>query len=130
MRIEFSGAVQFADKNFVHRTISIEDTRLEAKAMDTKKISRPRTSTKEQRHRGKCSQKKKSSKFFRAISKNMDLQNFFLAKKVFKKIFRRSPREENKKGLRKFYVRFLAFFNKILMVQKIVLSSSRGEGNF
>ena len=47
------------------------------------------------------------------------------------KIFRRSPIAENKIGLRKFSVRrFLAFSNKISTVQKIVLSSSRGQGNF
>ena len=37
---------------------------------------------------------------------------------------------KTKKGLRKFSTRFLAFFNKILMVQDIVVSSSRGQGNF
>ena len=41
-----------------------------------------------------------------------------------------APIEENKKGLRKFYARFLAFSNKISTVQKIVLSSSRGQVNF
>ena len=46
------------------------------------------------------------------------------------KIFRRSPIAENKKGLRKFSARFLAFSNKISTVQKIMLSSSRGQGNF
>ena len=46
--------------------------------------------------------------------------------------FRRGPRttEENKKGARKFSARFLAFSNELLTVQKIVLSSSRGQGNF
>ena len=38
--------------------------------------------------------------------------------------------EENKKGVRKFSARFLAFSNEISTVQKIVLSSSRGQGNF
>ena len=37
---------------------------------------------------------------------------------------------KNKKGIRKFSARFLAFSNKISTVQKIVLSSSRGQGNF
>ena len=46
------------------------------------------------------------------------------------KIFRRFPAAENKKGLRKFSARFLAFSNKISMVQEIVLSSSQGQGNF
>ena len=41
-----------------------------------------------------------------------------------------APIEENKKGVRKFSARFLAFSNKISTVQKIVLSSSRGQGNF
>ena len=40
------------------------------------------------------------------------------------------PSEENKKGVRKFSARFLAFCNEISTVQKIVLSSSRGQGNF
>ena len=41
-----------------------------------------------------------------------------------------APNEENKKGARKFSGRFLAFSNEISTVQKIVLSSSRGQGNF
>ena len=41
-----------------------------------------------------------------------------------------TPSEENKKGARKFSVMFLAFSNEISTVQKIVLSSSRGQGNF
>ena len=41
-----------------------------------------------------------------------------------------APSEENKKGVRKFFARFLAFSNEISTVQKIVLSSSRGQGNF
>ena len=41
-----------------------------------------------------------------------------------------APSEENKKGARKFSATFLAFSNEISTVQKIVLSSSRGQGNF
>ena len=41
-----------------------------------------------------------------------------------------APTEENKKGVRKFSARFLVFSNEISTVQKIVLSSSRGQGNF
>ena len=41
-----------------------------------------------------------------------------------------APINENKKGICKFSARFLAFSNKISTVQKIVLSSSRGQGNF
>ena len=41
-----------------------------------------------------------------------------------------TPKEENKKVVRKISASFLAFSNKISTVQKIVLSSSRGQGNF
>ena len=41
-----------------------------------------------------------------------------------------APINESKKGIRKFFARFLAFSNKILTVQNIVLSLSRGQGNF
>ena len=41
-----------------------------------------------------------------------------------------APSEENEKGVGKFSARFLAFSNEISTVQKIVLSSSRGHGNF
>ena len=41
-----------------------------------------------------------------------------------------APTEENKKRVRKFSARFLAFSNEISTVQKIVLSSSRGQGYF
>ena len=71
----------------------VEDTRIEAKdspSEDT--LSRPRTKG----HRRKC----------------------FPKKMVLKKFFRRSPKEQNKKGLCKFSARFLAFSNKILTVQK------------
>ena len=98
--------------------------------MDTKKFRGQGQVPRSKDTEASVLKKKSLQNFFRAISKKMDLKNFFQAKKVFKKIFRRSPREENKKGIRKFYVRFLAFFNKILMVQKIMLSSSRGQGNF
>ena len=45
-----------------------------------------------------------------------------------KKIFKRSPIAESKNGHCKFSARFLPFSNKISTVQKIVLSSSRGQG--
>ena len=41
-----------------------------------------------------------------------------------------APIETNEKGVRKFSARFLVFYNKISMVKKIVLSSSRGQDNF
>ena len=75
-----------------------------------------------QGNRRKCSPKK-------SLQKN--ISGDFKKKKVFKiMFFRRFPKEGNKIGLRKFSVRFLAFSHKILTVQKIVLSSSRGQGNF
>ena len=65
------------------------------------------------------------------FSKKKGLQKNFSGEKGLKNyFFRRSPIEENKKGLRKFSARFLGFSNKISTVQKIVLSSSRGQGNF
>ena len=102
----------------------VEDTRLEAKAKDTKKIrgqgqgqgqpfrgqtlSRPRTGmleakAKDQGHKRKCSPKKK--------------------KKVFIKIFQAISTKNV------FQINFLAL-HKILTIQKIVLSSSRGQANF
>ena len=97
----------------------VEDTRLEAKAKDTKKIrgqgqeqpfrgqtlSRPRTGmldAKDQGHKRKCSPKKKKvfTKIFQAIS----------TKKRFPKNFSSTPQNFN--------------------IQKIVLSSSRGQANF
>ena len=41
-----------------------------------------------------------------------------------------APNKKNKKGVCKFSARFLAFCNEISTVQKIVLSSSRGQANF
>ena len=114
----------------------VEDTRLEAKAKDTKKIrgqgqglpfrvqtlSRPRTGmfeakAKDQGHKHECSPKKKkrsSRKFFRrSPKKKRSSQRFFKRssqKNVFQKIFQA--------------------LHKILTIQKILLSSSRGQANF
>ena len=87
-----------------------EDTRLEAK--DRKKfrgqgqtLSRPRPRTKDTD--ASVLQKKKG------------LQNFFQAKKVFKKFFSGDIYLRNpKKGLCRFSGRFLAFSNEISTVQK------------
>ena len=90
----------------------------------TQKILRPRPKTDplETKDTGaSIFQKKKGFlKNFQAISKK-GLQKFFSGDFHLKK---------TKKGLRKFTARFLALSNKILTVQKIVLSSSRGQGNF
>ena len=91
----------------------VEDTKLEAKAKDTKKIrgqgrgqtlSRPRTGmleakAKEQGHKRKCSPKKKK----KGLHKNFSSDFFH---KIFQAL------------------------HKILTIQKIVLSSSRVQANF
>ena len=77
------------------------------------------------------SKKKVFKIFFRRSRQKKFFKNVFQAKKVFKKyFFRRSPLEENKKGLRKVSARFRAFSYKISMVQKLVVYSSRRQGNF
>ena len=73
-------------------------------------LSRPRTGmleakAKDQEHKRKCSPKKKSSS---------------------QKFFRRSPKQK-KRGLHK---NFSSDLHKILTIQKILLSSSRGQANF
>ena len=122
----------------------VEDTRLEAK--DTKKnrgqgqgqpfqgqtLSRPRTGmleAKDQGHKRKCSPK--SQKFFRRSPKKKK------KKRSSQKFFRRS--QKKKRSSQKFFLRspqknvFQKIFqalNKILAIQKIVLSSSRRQANF
>ena len=100
----------------------VEDTRLEAKAKDTKKIrgqgqgqpfggqtlSRPRTGmleakAKNQGHKRKCSPKKK--------------------KRSSQKFFKRFPRKN-------VFQKFFQALHKRLTIQKIVLSSSQGQANF
>ena len=85
---------------------------------------------KNQGHRRECSPKKRSTKFFfkkkvifQTISKRRKKgpQKFFLGD---------LQKRKTKKVFAKFSARFLAFSNKILTVQKIVLFSSRGQGNF
>ena len=97
----------------VFNWVGVEDTRLEAKAKDTKKfwgqgqgqnLSRPRTRT--QVFSKKKKKKKKSSNFF--LGKK-GLQNFFSGD-----LYLRKP----KKGLCRFSERFLAFSNEISTVQK------------
>ena len=101
----------------------VEDTRLEVKAKNTKKIrakakdspsedrpfrvQRPRT-------QAQVSSKKKVFKiFFQAFSK----------KKSLRKIFRRSPKN-------KVFKNFFQANYKILTIQEILLSSSQEQGNF
>ena len=55
----------------------------------------------------------------------------FSGKKVKKKFFSGDLQlRKIKKGLQQSFARFLTFSNKILTVQKIVLSSSRGQSSF
>ena len=113
---------------------AVEDTRLEAKAKDTKKKSEAKTKESPSKDRpsrgqgGECSRPRPKDTGASALQKK-GLQKC-LKKKVFKTIFRRSPKKQYKKGLRKFSARFPAFSNKILKVQKIMLPSSRGQDNF
>ena len=97
----------------------VEDTRLEAK--DTKifrgqeqTLSRPRT-------QAQVFSKKNFSKNFFKQSQKKDLQKIF---------FRRFSLEENKKRSSQIFCEVLALSNNISTIQKIVLSSSRGQGNF
>ena len=118
----------------------VEDTRLEAKAKDTKKIrgqgqgqpfrgqtlSRPRTGmleakAKDQGHKAQVLSKKKKkkvfTKIFQAISKKKK------KKRSSQKFFKRSP-------LKNVFQTIFQALHKILTFQKIVLSSSRGQANF
>ena len=102
----------------------------------TQKISRPRPRTdlleaKDQGHRRKCSKKKRSSKFFFRRSPKKVFKNFFQAKKVFKKflsgdLYLRKPKKRSLQIFREVSCVFQRNFNG----SKIVLSSSRGQGNF
>ena len=58
-------------------------------------------------------------------------QVFSKKEKVFQNFFSGDLHwSKTKKGLHKFFARFLEVFNKISTVQKMVLTSSRGQGNF
>ena len=110
----------------------VEDTKLEAKAKDTKKSeAKAKDSLSEDRHsRGQeqeCSrprtkdtsasalQKKKVfTKIFKAISKK---------KRSSQKFFKRSPQQN-------VFQKIFQALHKILTIQKLVLSSSRGQVNF
>ena len=123
----------------------VEDTRLEAKAKDTKKIrgqgqgqpfrgqtlSRPRTGmleakAKDQGHKAQVLSKKKkkktsSQKFFRRSPKKKKKKK--KKKRSSQKFFKRSPRKNA-------FQKIFQPLHKILTFQKIVLSSSRGQANF
>ena len=89
-------------------------------------LSRPRTGMPKTKDTGASVVKKKKvfKNFFQATSKKKEKE------RSSKTYFNRFPIEENKKDLSKFFPRFLAFSSKISTVIKIMLSFSRGEGNF
>ena len=113
----------------------VEDTRLEAKAKDTKKNPRPRprtafprTDTLEAKDRNARGQGQEPRTQAQVLSKK---------KKVFTKIFLGDL--QKKRSSQKFFKRspqknvFQKIFwalHKILTIEKIVLSSSRGQANF
>ena len=78
--------------------------------------------------------KKRSSKFFFRRSQKKGLQNFFsgdLKKKVFKKFFQAiSTRGTQKKRSLQTFRKVFGVFQQNFNGSKIVLSSSRGQGNF
>ena len=97
-----------------------------------KKILRPRTDPLKAKDTGaSVLQKKGFQKNFSSNLKKKVFKIFFQAKKVLKNFFSGDfYLRKTKKGLHKFFARFLALSNKISTVQKILLSSSRGQGNF
>ena len=101
-----------------------------------KKILRPRTDpleakAKDQGHRRKCFPKKKVLKFFSVdLKKNKIFQIFFRRKRSSKIFFRRSLLEETKKRSLQIFRKVSGVFQRNFNDSKIVLSSSRGQGNF
>ena len=113
----------------------VEDTRLEAKAKDTKKpeaMAKAKDSLSEDRHSREAKAKDQGHKA-QVLSKKK-------RKKVFTKIFQAiSKKKKKKRSSQKFFKRsslknvFQKIFqalHKILTFQKIVLSSSRGQADF
>ena len=97
----------------------VEDTRLEAKAEDTKKI----------RGRGQR-QPFRGQTLSRPRTKNTSASVFQKKKMCSQKFFRRSPKKKKKKKKNKVYTKIFQALHKILAIQKLVLSSSRGRANF
>ena len=112
----------------------VEDTRLEAKAKDTKKSeAKAKDSLSEDRHsRGQgqeCSRPRTKDSSASALQKKKrSLQNFFRRspkqkKRSSQKFFKRSPQKN-------VFQKIFQALHKILTIQKILLSSSRGQANF
>ena len=114
----------------------VEDTRLEAKAkakdkknFEAKAKYRPsRSQTKDTDENVK---KKGLQNFFSGDLKNKVFKNFFQAKKVFKNFFSGNlyVRKPKKRSLQIFH-KVSGVFQRNFNSSKIVLSSSRGQGNF
>ena len=105
----------------------VEDTRLEAKAKDRPSQGHgPRTQT-----QVFSKKKRRSSKFFFWRSQKKGLQKIFSGEKGLQKFFFRRPllEETKKKVFADFPQGFWRFPTKF-SDSKIVLSSSRGQGNF
>ena len=95
-----------------------------ARGQGHKKISRPRTQTQV------FSIKKLLKIFFRRSQKKRSSKIFFRRKKFKKIFFRRSLLEETKKRSLKIFHKVSGVFQQNFNRSKIVLSSSRGQGNF
>ena len=120
----------------------VEDTRLEAKAKDTKKIrgqgqgqpfrgqtlSRPRTGmleakAKDQGHKAQVLSKKKKKGLHKNFSGDLQKKKKKKKKRSSQKFFKRSP-------LQNVFQKIFQPLQKILTFQKILLSSSQGQANF
>ena len=106
----------------------VEDTRLEAKAKDTKNF-KAKAKDRPSRGQGPRTQtqvfsKKKKKRFSNFFSG--DLKN----KRSSKVFFRRSLLEETKKRSLQIFREVSGVFQRNFNGSKIVLSSSRGQGNF
>ena len=101
------------------------------RAKDAKKFRGPRPRTKDI-DASVLRKKKGLQKILKGGHQKKGLKKFFSGEKGLKIFFfRRSPREgKQKKIFANFPRGFSRFFNKILTVQDIVLSSTRGQGNF
>ena len=106
------------DKSFDCRS-GVEDTRLEAKAKDTKK-----SEAKDRNARGQGQGPRTQAQ---VLSKKKSLHKNFLGnlpkKRSSQKFCRRSPQKN-------VFQKIFQALHKILTIQKILLSSSRGHANF
>ena len=119
------------DEELDTRRGGVEDTRLEAKAKNTKKSKDSPTEDRTSRGQGQvCSRPRTKDTSASALQKKGFQKNFSsdLKKKKEKKgLHKNSSGDLQKKNV--FEKNFQALL-KLLTTQKIVLSSSRGQGNF